>query len=171
MNLHVNRYTNIIAIYGIYFLFLFSYTFCSIYLFNICCCWNQFYSILFYSTVSSSWSTIYNPPGWGTNLSWGLLIIVIASNRLHPTKQGASAATDTLLCLWSLSVLGAPVQADNHCLSTIQLLHHPALVLVICRLIHAVRMQHSPHVYIWPPDSQNFQIDQIMPIRQMYESF
>lgn len=128
-------------------------------------------SILFYSTVSSFWSTIYNPPGWGTSLSWGLLIIVTASNRLHPTKQGASAATDTLVCLWSLSGLGAPAQADNHCLSTIQLLHHPALVLVICCLIRAVSMQHSHHVHIWPPHSQNFQIDQIMPIRQMYESF
>lgn len=98
--------------------------------------------------LSQYWSMFtIHPNEQQTSTEDYLLVVLLQTCTTQPNKWTlllfyALGGTDVVGILWSLSGHGAPTQADNHGLSTIQLLHYPAPLLVICRLILSVCMQY-----------------------------
>lgn len=122
--------------------------------------------------LSQCWSMFtIHPDEQQTSTEDSLLLPILQTCATQPKKGTlllfcVLSGTDVVGSLWSLSGHGATTQADNHGLSTIQLFHYPAPVLVICCLILSVCMQYISHqvvtTFAWASVIKHYRICQTM---------
>lgn len=130
--------------------------------------------------LSQYWSIFtIHPNEQQTSIEDYLLLVLLQTCTTQSNKGTLRlfwvlSGTDVVGSLWSLSGHGAPTQADNHGLSTVQCLHYPAPVLVICRLILSVFMQYVSHqvvtTFTWAYILKHYRIGPTMLMNQNFKA-